>query len=145
LPIEFLQVLADVTTWSLTHFGPVKSWCAAEDLSDLERHSPAALLGRHLRGRTEHSNRPSTHDLKQIADPAVRRSALWLAHALMSSRHVDGADRVGGCRPQVRQRIRLTSAAPTGLHWLADRSEGWSSGYRLARWINLRATLTLNG
>ena len=145
LASEFLRVLADVTAWSLTHFESAKAWCAAEDLTDLERHSPAALLGRHLRGRSEHPNAPCTRDLKQITDPAVRRSALWLARALMSSRHVDAADRVGGCRPQVRQRNRLAGAAPTGLQWLADRSEGWPAGYRLARWINFRSNLTLNG
>ena len=81
LPIELLQVLADITTWSLTHFEPVKAWCAAEDLTDLERHSHAALLGRHLRGRPEYPNGRATRDLNQITTrPCVVAPCGWRMH-----------------------------------------------------------------
>ncbi len=42
-PAQFLQVLADITTWSLE---PVLAWSAAEDLTDLERRPGNSLLGR---------------------------------------------------------------------------------------------------
>ena len=145
-PAQFLQVLADLTTWSLTHFEPVLAWSAAEELTDLERqHAGNALLGRQHRCLPgAYPKGPSTRDMKELVDPAVRRSALWLAHALMASRHADAADGVGGGRPQLRQRNRLSAAAPAGLQWLADRSQGWPAAYRGARWINLKVLAELS-
>lgn len=144
-PAEFLQVLADITAWSLTHFEPVLAWSAAEDLTDLERRAGKALLGRQHRCLPgAYPNGRSTRDLNELIDPAVRRSAPWLAHALMASWHANAADRVGGSRPELRQRNRLSAAAPPGLQWLADRSQGWPAAYRGARWINLKALAALS-
>ena len=59
-PVQFLQVLADLTTWSLTHFEPVLAWSTEEDLADLERRPENSLLGRQHRclpGASRHQRR----------------------------------------------------------------------------------------
>lgn len=42
-PLEFLQVLADITTWALTHFEPVRAWSVAEDLTASEEQEGYGL------------------------------------------------------------------------------------------------------
>ena len=73
------------------------------------------------------------------SDPAVRGSALWLAHALMVSYHDDASDRDTGITAKTRQRARLSTAAPAGRAWLAARMSSWPQAYRQTRWINLAA------
>ena len=46
---NFLRVLEDVTTWSLTHFETVRSWSLAEDLTPIEIADGFKLLGRNRR------------------------------------------------------------------------------------------------
>ena len=46
---SFLQVLHDVTTWSLTHCETVISSCLAEELTSIEISEDLKLLGRHRR------------------------------------------------------------------------------------------------
>jgi hypothetical protein len=83
---SFLQVLSDVTSWALTHFEPVRAWSAAEDLTPIERSEGLKLVGCQQRLMAGHYANKQTHrSLVDITDPAVRGSALWLAHALMSS------------------------------------------------------------
>jgi hypothetical protein len=83
---SFLQVLSDVTSWALTHFEPVRAWSAAEDLTPIERSEGLKLVGCQQQLMAGHYANKQTHrSLVDITDPAVRGSALWLAHALMSS------------------------------------------------------------
>ena len=43
---EFLLVIQDVTTWSLTHFEPVRAWSIAEELSPVEEQEGYGMVGR---------------------------------------------------------------------------------------------------
>jgi hypothetical protein len=45
---DFLRVLQDVTTWSLTHFEIVRSGCLAEELTPIEIADGFKLVGRHV-------------------------------------------------------------------------------------------------
>jgi hypothetical protein len=82
-----------------------------------------------------------TRTLADIADPIVRSSALWLAHALMAATHIHAPDRPSGPRPQERQRARLSTVALMGLQWLADRISAWPRHYRRHHCIAVRTTL----
>jgi hypothetical protein len=46
---NFLRVLEDVTTWSLTHFETARSWSLAEDLTPIEIADGLKLVGRNRR------------------------------------------------------------------------------------------------
>jgi hypothetical protein len=81
---QFLTVLADLTTWSLTHFEPVRCWSAAEELTPTEMQVGQGLIGR--TGRmlgSDCSNPQGTRSLTDVANPKVRGAALWTAHALI--------------------------------------------------------------
>jgi len=90
---DFLTVVDDVTTWSLTHFEPVCAWSNAEDLSPVEEQEGYGIVGRLRRqcgpGEPSHEDR----SLRAVTNPKVRGAALWVAHA-------------GGQRPKAG--IRLT-------------------------------------
>jgi hypothetical protein len=76
---NFIRVLHDVTTWSLTHFESVRSWSLAEELTAIEIFK---LLGRHRRmTQADYAGDRSTRSLVDIEDPALRGSALWFAIA----------------------------------------------------------------
>lgn len=141
-PDEFLRVLMDLTTWALTHFEPVRSWSAAEELTSIERIEGSGIVGRYIRLTPwSYGQRRATRTLADVHDPTLRGSALWLAHTLMATRHRDASDRATGARPQDRQRVRLSAAAPAGLEWLAHRMRAWPHSYRRHRWIDVRPTL----
>ena len=65
---EFLLVIQDVTTWSLTHFEPVRAWSIAEELSPVEEQEGYGMVGRLRRmlpcdygGASVHSHAPRRH------------------------------------------------------------------------------------
>jgi TniQ len=135
---DFLKVLRDITSWGLDHFDCVPAWSAAEDLSPIERSEGQKLVGRHRRsiggGLTDRSNTPS---LVHISDPALRGSALWLAHSLMASYHQDASDRHTGVRPQARQTMRLVGLPAAARLSLSLRMQTWPTKYRERRWIDV--------
>jgi hypothetical protein len=136
---EFLTVVDDVTTWSLTHFEPVCAWSGAEDLTAVEEQEGYGIVGRLQRqcGSEDHSqNRKRT--LREITHPKIRAAALWVAHALLASCHRDASDRSSGATPQERQMARILRSAPAGREWLADRQERWPTAYRRQWWIDIR-------
>jgi hypothetical protein len=86
---EFLMILTDLTTWSLTHFESVRSWCAAEDLTPAEEQEGYGLIGRIRRmSASEYSEQRMTRTLREVAHPKVRGAALWAAHAFMATCHI---------------------------------------------------------
>lgn len=136
---DFLNVLRDVTTWSLTHFQPAHSWSTAEDLTPVEEQEGYGLLGRMRRMiASDYPAHRSVRTLQDVVNPKVRGSALWLAHALMSAIHSDASDRTTGLMPQERQAARLLHCAPEGREWLAERQQHWPRTYVRSWWIDPR-------
>ncbi len=136
---EFLMVLTDLTTWSLTHFEPVLSWSAAEDFTPTEEQEGYGLIGRIRRmSASEYGEHRMTRTLRDVANPKVRGAALWAAHAFMATCHMAASDRPSGISTQDRQAALLSRSAPAGRHWLAQRQEFWPPAYRRARWIEIR-------
>ena len=83
---SFLQVLHDVTTWSLTYCETVISSCLAEELTSIEISEDLKLLGRHRQMTpADYAGDRTTRSLVDIEDPALRGSALWFAHSVMAS------------------------------------------------------------
>jgi hypothetical protein len=135
---EFLAVLDDLTTWSLTHFEPVRCWSAAEELTATEIQEGHGLVGRTGRmSGSAHGKHRSTRSLSDVANPKVRGAALWTAHALMATDHTAASDRPSGMRTQDRQQAYLSGAAPASRRWLAQRQTTWPSEYRRTRWIEI--------
>jgi hypothetical protein len=134
---EFLTVLDDVTTWSLTHFEPVSAWSGAEDLTAVEEQEGYGLVGRLRRqcGSEPKPNQSGQRTLREVTHPKVRGAALWVAHALLAFCHRDASDRPSGDTPQHRQAARLLRSAPAGREWLANRQERWPAAYRRQWWI----------
>ena len=131
---DFLGVLGDLTTWSLTHFEPVRSWSAAEELTALETQEGRGLVGRtgRMSGSAYDEHRP-TRSLADVANPKVRGAALWTAHALMATCHKAASDRPSGTTTQDRQRACLAHAAPASRRWLAHCQAHWPKEYCRAR------------
>jgi hypothetical protein len=110
---NFLRVLKDVTTWGLTHFETVRSWCLAEDLTPIEIADGHKLLGRNRRMTpADYAGDRATRSLIDIEDPAVRGSALWFAHAVMASFHQDASDRQTAYRRTSRQELKYAASPP---------------------------------
>jgi hypothetical protein len=115
-PTEFLRIVTDLTTWSLTHFEPVLAWSLAEDLSAAEEQEGYGLIGR--RRRLSAADNPSGHSLRtlqEVSEPKIRGSALWVAHALMSASHV-GAPPTATPNHRCRSDKRPTSVVLHPLH-----------------------------
>ena len=95
--VEFLTILTDVTTWSLTHFEPVRSWSVAEDLTPTEEQEGYGLIGRVRRmSASEYGGSRITRTLRDVSNPKVRAAALWTAHALLATCHIAASDRASG-------------------------------------------------
>jgi hypothetical protein len=136
---EFLMILDDLTTWSLTHFEAVRSWSAAEDLTPAEEQEGYGLIGRLRRmSASQYPEQRTTRTLQDIAAPKVRGAALWVAHAFMATCHIAASDRPSGMTTQDRQAAWLSRSAPAARQWLALRQESWPSSYRRERSIEIR-------
>jgi hypothetical protein len=133
---EFLRIVTDLTTWSLTHFEPVRAWSLAEDLSPAEEQEGYGLIGRRRRMSTaDYPPRRSLRTLREINEPKIRGSALWVAHAVMSASHVGASDRDATSSLQERQASYLRRAAPAARAWLANQQRQWPAEYRRRWWI----------
>lgn len=136
---EFLIILTDVTTWSLTHFEPVRSWCVAEDLTPTEEQEGYGLIGRVRRmSASEYGGRRITRTLRDVSNPKVRAAAMWTAHSLLATCHIGATDRPSGRSTQDRETALLSGVAPAGHQWLAQRQASWPPAYRRERWIELQ-------
>ena len=112
---EFQVIVSDVTTWSLTHFEPVRAWSVAEDLSPVEAQEGYGLVGRLRRMvPSDYKANQSDRALRSMAHPKVRASALWVAHALLCLAHGDVSDQRTGPAPQERQAARILGSDPGG-------------------------------
>ena len=137
---EFLLILGDLTTWSLTHFEPVRCWSAAEELTPIEIQEGHGLVGRTGRmSGSSYGDNQSTRSLADVANPKVRGAALWTAHAMMATCHTAASDRISGKTTQERQHALLCRAAPASRQWLALRQAHWPRAYCHNRWVDVEA------
>lgn len=135
---EFLMVLGDLTTWSLTHFEPVRCWSAAEELTPTETQEGHGLVGRTGRmSGSDYGQLRLTRPMSTVANPKVRGAALWTAHALMATCHTAASDRPSGISTQDRQNACLARAAPASRRWLAQCQARWPREYCRDRWIEV--------
>ena len=112
---DFLRVVEDLTTWSLTHFETVRNWSLAEDLTAIEIADGLKLIGRHHRMTpADYGGDRTVRRLVDADDPAVRGSALWFAHAVMASNHQDVSDRQTAYRRASRQKLRYATVVMRG-------------------------------
>ena len=89
---------------------------------------------------SDYAGNQSLRTLRDVLNPKVRGSALWVAHALMSASHEDASDRRTGSTPQHRQAARILRSALAGREWLADRQQNWPGDYHSSWWIDVRPT-----
>lgn len=132
---EFLNVVHDVTTWSLTNFDNFKAPCPATVYyQDWAPFLPPIFLivTWNLRAWTpEHPDRP----MRLCVNPDERRNALWITMALLGADH---PTMPGASRPVdrlKRQRQILKGQSPAGLSWLVARMQRWPEAYKNACWI----------
>ena len=134
---NFLHVLEEVTTWSLTHFETVRCWSLAEDLTSIEIADGFKLIGRHRRMTpADYAGDRTARSLVDIEDPPVRGSALWCAHSVMASFHQDASDRQTAYSRTSRQEIKYAASPPAARAWLASRMSIWPKRYRSKCWLN---------
>jgi hypothetical protein len=128
-------VLRDVTTSSLTHFEPVRSWSLAEELTPIEIWKRTNSLSRHRRmTAADYPGDRSVRSLVDIQNPGLRSSALWFAHSVMASFHQDASDRPPAYRRTVRQDMRFAATSPGARSWLSTRMQSWPDWYRRICW-----------
>ena len=72
------MVLGDLTSWSLTHFEPVRCWSAAEELTPTEVQEGRGLIGRtgRMSGSDYPENQMDTVTLRGGQSQGTRRCAL---------------------------------------------------------------------
>ena len=136
---EFLQIVHDVTSWSLTNFEAFKARPAAEDLPH-----PIKLAGGFYFAIPNRIQPPFDADqpvrtLSSVNNPAMRSPALWWAHVLLCETHrCHNRSRRG---PPTRQWQLLHARCPTGLHWLVERMKHWPADYVRQHWTPLEFLL----
>jgi hypothetical protein len=133
---EFLQVVHDIATWALENLECYSTRCPAElvyldyapVLPPIFYLSPMPMSPR----GTHQPYRP----LRRRIDPAERRNALWLVHALLAADHpVSAAVEFGTSRSERQSRI-LQGQGPAGIAWLVARMQHWPVKYRKRCWID---------
>jgi hypothetical protein len=136
---QFLQILNDLSTFA------VELWNTEnyQTTSSLDQH--ARLMARHCphlfgyrRPRRGSFSRPKTGrlTLRQIADPAMRRAALWLVMQVIRLPPT----------PRPRHALRLGYSAQDeffgdrrhdGWAWLTNQAHAWPAAYRAYYWEGL--------
>ena len=141
----FLHVVDDVTTWSLTNFELFRAPCPA----DVFVSKSAPVLPNIFRfwgtPAPPWTAQSTVVHLRDRIEPAVRRSALWLAHALLAKSHPATRSTEGGMDRQGRQRQVFRGQNPAGLAWLATKMQQWPDEYRIRNWLDSESLLVPSG
>jgi hypothetical protein len=133
---EFLNVVHDVTTWSLQNFEDFRAPCPANVhyvdwapfLPPLFRFSCATL--------PPWSESQPERSLRLRVDPDERRNALWMAHGLLATVQPPIPHTGPGFDRRARQRRILRGQNPASLSWLVARMQRWPDAYREACWVS---------
>jgi hypothetical protein len=138
---EFLQVLADVTTFVIEKFEWTFRPISIVEWSGRRLAAKHGALFGHRYVRSTVRLRPNVRlRLGDVADPAVRRTAIWITQGLIgtgsSSRGLDLCA-VG----RSMEKTVLSLASSSAFAWLIERAECWPAQYRLIQWPLLNRVL----
>jgi hypothetical protein len=146
--VQYLQVLCDLCTfavdlWDTDHYRVTNS--LAQHEWPLRRHCPQLFSYRPPR-RTSYGWKKAGHlTLTAIADPAMRRAALWLVREAIQSRACVGPQhslRLGNSA----QNEFLGNRPHAGWAWLESQARAWPSAYRSRYWQRFKTDGdTVNG
>jgi hypothetical protein len=132
---DFLNIVHDVTTWSLTNFESFKAPCPATVYyHDWAPFLPPIFLfvTSYLRAwAPEHPERP----MRLCVNPDERRNALWITMALLGADHPAMPGTSCPLDRLTRQRQTFNGQNPAGLSWLVSRMRHWPEAYRDACWV----------
>lgn len=131
----FLQVVHDVTTWSLTNFESFKARPASEDPPSGTRLWQTPYFTMSHRYQPPFEDALTLRTLSSVNLPELRCPALWWAHALLCSTD-RCCDRLTG-NPPTRQAAFLRRCCPVGLHWLQQQMAYWPLAYVRRHWAAL--------
>ena len=133
---EFLNVVHDVTNWSLQNFEQFRAPCPANVhyadwapfLPPLFRFSCTTL--------PPWSECQPERSLRLRVDPDERRNALWMAHGLLAAVQPPMPHGGPGSDRRARQRQIFRGQNPARLSWLVARMQRWPDAYRKACWVS---------
>jgi hypothetical protein len=135
---EFLIVVQDVTTWSLSNF---ECFCARPEAENLPTGVRIVadfyftMVPGHLPPFA------SGFSLRKTPEPGLRAAALWMAAALLAKQ--EAYTRVETVEPPARQWRLLKRRTPTGLYWLFQQMAAWPRRYTRHQWMDLNSILVL--
>jgi len=132
---DFLNIVQDVTTWSLTNFENFKAPCPATVYYQTwAPFLPPIFLFAPSHVPAWTPDKPE-RSMRLCVNPDERRNAFWISLALLAADH-PGMPRMG--RPvdrQTRQRQIFKGQNPAGLAWLVSRMQQWPEGYKNSCWV----------
>ena len=132
---SFLQVVLDVTTWSLTNFESFKARPASEDPPSGTRMWETPYFTTSHRYQPPFEEALTLRTLSSVNLPELRCPALWWAYALLCNTD-RCCERLTG-DPARRQAAFLHRRCPVGLHWLQQRMAYWPAAYVRRNWTAL--------
>lgn len=141
----FLQVVDDVTTWSLTSFEIFRAPCPADVFVAKSAPVLPSIFRPWAAPAPPWTAASTVVHLRDRIDPAARRSALWLAHALLANAHPAIRTTDGRTDRQARQRQVFRGQNPAGLAWLAAQMQQWPDVYRARNWVDVESLLVPPG
>ena len=132
---DFLRIVQDITTWSLTNFEAFKSRPPSEKVPTDTSLWETPYYKLSYRYQPPFDSELPLRTLASVNAPELRCPALWWAHALISAAHPVKDPR--HCSPQARQQAFLRRRCPNGLHWLLEQMAHWPEAHVRERWFPL--------
>jgi hypothetical protein len=129
---EFLNVVHDVTTWSLQNFEQFRAPCPA-NVHYVDWAPFLPLLFRFSCAKLRPwSENQSERSLRLRVEPDERRNALWMAHGLLAAVQPPMPHTGSGFDRRARQWKILRGQNPACLSWLVARIQRSPDAYREA-------------
>lgn len=136
-PTEFLHIVRDVTSRSVTNFEAFRSTPAACMVVAHESLSGFESFRWPYRSNLPWDHRVGATPLHRVFNPSMRRAALWTAHALLAWRHPRRPYQGRGFSVRERRRRIFRYQNAESLRWLVVRAHHWPSDYVRYHWNRL--------
>jgi hypothetical protein len=132
---DFLNVVHDVTTWSLTNFENFRAPCPATIYyHDWAPFLPPIFLFVTSLLRAWTPAQPE-RPMRLCVNADERRNALWITMALLATDH-PAMPRTGGPLDRRTRQLQIFRGQnPAGISWLVARMQRWPEVYRDACWV----------